>query len=282
MARFDWYQATIGAHLPDIRACLAQLTPTPAWERQKRARQGYGYAETLHGQDGPICQLWYGGTHAFPHVVLSGEDADEGARLLRQAFPEEQAVSRVDVCIDYADPGAYDRLQGLALQVAEAEKVTVGTAGDHLLTKKGRTVYLGSPSSHTRLRIYDKAEQLRGMFASDPVRLATVPEHLARFECQVRPQTSAARYQASKAEPMAIMGSARWMRRLMALVADVDLEPFQAGKVWRQADDDRAYAALLAQYGALLQRRAADHGSWECLGRQIGDDLVERAKVHRK
>jgi hypothetical protein len=36
---------------------------------------------------------------------------------------------------------------------------------------------------------------------------------------------------------------------------------------------------MLAQYGALLERRAVDHGSWECLGLQLGADLAERKKA---
>ena len=280
MVRFDWYQATVGAPIPDVRDCLAQMVDRPVWERQK-ARQGYAQAENLVGPDGTAAQLWWGGSHTFPHVVLSGGDAHEGAMLLRERFPEVQAVSRVDSCIDYLEPDAYERLQGLALQVAGDQKVKVGTAGDHLLTMKGRTVYVGAPSSHTRLRIYDKAEQLRGLFAKDPARLAEVPDSLTRFECQVRPQTSMARYEASKADPMAIMGSAKWMRILMGMVAGVDLEPWQAGKVWRQSDDDRALAAVLAQYGGMFKRMHEDLGSWECVGLQLGQALSDRAEAVR-
>jgi len=143
---------------------------------------------------------------------------------------------------------------------------------------EGRTLYLGAPTSHTRLRIYDKGAQLRAQFAKDPAKLATVPDHLARFEAQVRPQTASGRYNASKAEPMALMGSAKWLRKLMGIVAGLDIEPFQAGKPWRQSDDDRAYAALLSQYGGLLSRICGDLGSWDMVGRQIGDDLVTRSR----
>jgi hypothetical protein len=279
MARFDWYQVTVDAPVPDIRACLGQLVEHPVWEPQKRGKQGYGFSDHLQGPDGTAAMLWWGGTHAFPHVVLSGAESHEGAMLLRSEWPEQQAVTRVDSCIDYAEPDAYDRLQDLALTVASAERIKVGTAGDHLLTMKGRTCYLGAPSSHTRLRIYDKAEQLREVFKNDPVKLETVPQHQARFECQVRPQTSKGRYACSKASPLEVMGSARWMRKLMGLVAQVDLEPLQVGKVWRQADDQRAYTALLAQYGGLLKHVYEDAGSWECVGLQIGHDLAERAAV---
>lgn len=277
MARFDWYQATVGASVPDIRACLAEMVDMPHWVPQKRGTQAYAFADHLEGPDGAAAKLWFGGDHhPFPHVVLSGGDAHQGAMLLRQAFPEVQAVGRADVCIDYAEPGAYDRLQGLAVQVAKEDKIKLRCHGDHLLTFEGRTVNLGSPTSAVQLRIYEKDAQLRALFAKDPSKLATVPDHLARFEAQVRPQTPMARYNASKAEPLALMGSAKWLRKLMQLVSGLELEPFQAGKVWRQSDDDRAYATLLSQYGGLLSRVCGDLGSWDMVGRQIGADLEDR------
>jgi hypothetical protein len=191
-------------------------------------------------------------------------------------------VSRADVCIDYADHGAYDRLQGIALTVAKERSVKVGTAGDHLLTLRGRTLYLGSKSSHTMLRLYDKAEELRGKFADNPQRLVDVPEELTRLEFQVRPKTPEAKALAATAEPMVLMGSAAWTRELMRQVAGMDLEPFEAGRPWRQADDDRAYSALLSQYGGLIERMQSHLGSWDCFGRQVGHDLAERKALKRR
>ena len=280
MARFDWYQATVRADLQTLQACLkSDLAVSGQWEPMQRVPHGYGVGHRLVDVDGPACMVWSGGTHEHPHAVISGELAHAGSELLRSEFPGH-SVTRADVCIDYAEPGAYDRLQGLALDVARDKGIRVGTAGDHLLSFKGRTCYLGAPSSHTRLRLYDKAEELRQKFALDPVRLSGVPVELARLECQVRPQTREAKLAASVADPISLMGSAKWMRELMRLVAGLELEPFQAGKVWRQSDDRRAYAALLAQYGGLLRRLAQESG-WKCLGLQLRDDLAERDEVRR-
>ncbi len=281
MARFDWYQATVRAEVGDIRACLSDLAPAGKWEHMPRARQGYGFGDQLVDLDGAACQLWWGGTHAHPHAVISGELAQAGSELLRAELPDH-SVTRADACIDYAEPGAYDRLQVLALAVAKDRSIRVGTAGDHLLTFKGRTCYLGATTSHTRLRLYDKAEQLRQQFAADPVRLSGVPEDLARLECQVRPQTSVAKVLAASLDPLSLMGSAAWMRELMLRVAGIELHPFEAGKVWRQSDDARAWAAVLAQYGGLLRRVHENLGSWQCVGLQIGSDLDERDAARRR
>lgn len=275
MARFDWYQATVRASVQDVRGCLAKLSGCGDWEPMRKAPHGYAFGDVYRDEAGQLATIWWGGMHQHPHAVISGECANAGAELLRLDLPDH-SVTRADACIDYADEGAYDRLQGIALGVARDRGIKVGTAGDHLVTLRGRTLYLGAPSSHTRLRLYDKAEELRQKFAQDPVRLATVPDHLARLECQVRPQTPVAKAAAARIDPIGLMGSAAWMRELMRQVAALDIEPFEAGRVWRQADDERAYAAMLAQYGGMLKRRQADHGSWDLLGRQIGFDLAER------
>ncbi len=279
MARFDWYQATVRDEVPALQACLSELAPAGAWEHLAKVPHGYAFGDRLVDGDGAVCTVWWGGCHPYPHAVISGEKAHDGAQLLRTHLPEH-TVSRADVCIDYAEPGAYDRLQGLAVGVAKERRIKVGTAGDHLVTMEGRTLYLGATTSHTRLRLYDKAAELRVQYGRDPVRLAQVPPELARLECQVRPQTPQAKMLAARVDPVTLMGSASWMRELMRQVAGLELHPFEAGKVWRQADDDRAYAALLAQYGGLLSRMAATQG-WECLGLQIRDDLAERKAVSR-
>jgi len=191
-------------------------------------------------------------------------------------------VTRADVREDFADEGAFDRILPQMLEVAKAHRVKVDTRGDHLLTLQGRTVYLGAPSSACRQRLYDKAAELRAKFAADPVKLAQVPEHLVRLEAQVRPQTADARRSFAKIEPMEVMGSSPWLREVWKRVAGLDLDPVQVGKRWRQADDERSYAYMLAQYGGLIKRMQADLGSWECFGLQLGHDLAEREKAKRR
>lgn len=279
MARFDWYQATVRAEVPAVLGCLRQLGQE--WVHLRKAPHGYAFGDELHDADGVVARVWWGGVHAYPHAVISGEAAQAASELLRSELPDH-AVSRADVCIDYAEAGAYDRLQGIAVGVARDRKVKVGTAGDHLVTLQGRTLYLGATSSHTRLRLYDKAAELRQQYARDPVRLAEVPGELARLECQVRPQTGEAKRQAAQAEPMVLMGAAAWMRELMRQVAGLELHPFEAGKPWRQSDHERARAAILAQYGGWLREELRQLGSWECVGLQLGHDLAERDASSRR
>ena len=264
-----------------LKALEGACDGRPVWENVHRAPHGYGGGSRLSDMDGRVADVWWGGSHELPHVVSSGQSAHLVAQVLRSDYDGRHRVTRGDACLDFADAGAYEVLQGIALGVAEDRGIRVGTAGDHLLTKRGRTLYLGAPSSHTRMRLYDKADELRAKFQNDPRRLAEVPAELTRLEVQVRPQTLVARRAAASIDPLSLMGSTAWTRELIRRVGGVELEPFEAGKAWRQADDERAYAAMLAQYGGLLGRMHADAGSWECIGLQIGADLVEREHAKR-
>lgn len=278
MARFDWYQASIQAHVSDLLEAFAELDEG-VQVVNGRGHHGYAHESRLEGLQGTIARVWHSGSHERPHAVLSGEMAQAGAEVIRVNWPDHK-VSRVDACEDFADP-VFDRIQGAMLDVAAKGGIRVDTRGDHLLTKQGRTLYLGSVKSAVRARLYDKAAELRAKFAADPVRLAQVPEHLVRFEAQVRPASDKAKRAFATIEPMDVMGSAAWLREVWANVAGIECAPVQAGKGWRQADDDRAWSYLLSQYGGLLQRRKGELGDWACVGLQIGSDLVERAKIKR-
>lgn len=283
MSRFDWYQATVQADPGPVMAALEGACNGPAtWENMPRAPHGYAFGRRLNDVDGQVGMVWWGGCHELPHVVGTSDSAPRVAQVLRTEWPTTHRVTRADACIDYAEPGSYERLQAIALKVAQEKRIKVGTAGDHLLTKEGRTLYLGAPTSHTRLRLYDKAAELRQRFRWDATKRLTVPDELARLECQVRPQSPMAKVAAAQASPIELMGSSAWMRELMKIVSGLEIEPFQAAQPWRQSDDDRAYAALLAQYGGLLRRVCGDLGSWDLVGRQIGHDLDERAAAKRR
>jgi hypothetical protein len=279
MASFDWYQATVRVPVDDLIEGLFDLDDHIELKHTKGA-QAYAHTTSLIGSQGRIGHVWHGGSHEHPHVVISGEDAQAGAELIRARFPDH-SVTRADAREDFSDEGAFDRLTPHLLDVADRFRVKVDTRGDHLLTKDGRTVYLGAPSSATRFRMYDKAAEMRAKFAADPVRLAAVPQTLTRLEAQVRPQTRKAKRDFATIEPLQVMGSSRWLADLWRLVAGLELQPLQVGKGYRQSDDDRAWAYLLAQYGGLLARKQAELGDWACVGLQIGTDLAERAKVRR-
>lgn len=282
MARFDWYQATVSTTPAEVIDAVCSLCEGVSdVQPLKKAPHGYGGGFRVADSSGLVGQVWAGGMHELPHVVFTGETAHAGADMLRTEYPRAHRPSRVDACEDFAEPGAYDVLQSLGVEVAKDRRIKIDTRGDHLLTFQGRTLMLGSTKSATMVRIYDKAAELRSKLHADFARLALVPPHLARLEVQVRPHTADARLLAATASPLDFFGSAAWTRQLMKAVTGTDLEPCNMGKSWRQADDDRAYTAMLSQYGGLLGRLGAAQG-WGCLGLQLRDDLADRAKAKPK
>lgn len=283
MARFDWYEATVRTEPHALRDALLQHLPgEPSIEHLDRVPHGYGGGWLLQAEGETVARVWAGGTHAFPHVVFSGDDAHAGAEFLRTRYPGQHMPSRIDACEDFAEPGSYDVLQTLALGLAAERKLKIDTRGDHLLTKEGRTLMVGSTKSHAMLRLYDKAAELRAKFARDPVKLEAVPSTLARLELQIRPKGNDARERAAVVSPIEAFGAANWSRELMKRVSGLEIEPCPMGKVWRQSDDDRALAGLLAQYGARLRRMRDDLGSWDMVGRQLGYELEQRDAAKKR
>ncbi|CAG0986327.1 hypothetical protein ANRL2_02835 [Anaerolineae bacterium] len=283
MPEFDWYQATVRSGVDDVLECLAGLAPGVAVSHSKGM---HGYATTTllgSDRDGTVARVMHGGSHEYPHAVVSGEWAQPGAELIRAVFPDH-SVSRCDVREDFTEEGAFDAIQPHLLSAAASHRVKVGTAGDHLLTMKGRTVYLGAPSSPVRLRLYDKREEMLAKLPVGPERARAFvemaaawghafPDHWARLEAQIRPHTKESRTQFASIEPVDALGCSAWMREVWRQVAGLALEPVKVGRGWRPSDDARAYRYMLAHYGGVLRRLQRDLGSWECVGLQLGEDL---------
>lgn len=278
MPAFDWYQATVKADRDDVLEAVMGLREGSELKHRK-GMYGYATCSVVEAHDGPVAQVWHGGRQELPHVVFSGFEAIEGADLLRSKF--SHSVTRCDVREDFAGADTFDRFLSPVLAAAKRHRVKVRCAGDHLLTLQARTVYLGSPSSAVVFRQYDRAAKLRDDFANNPMKLAEVPDHLTRTEVQVRPPAGMARTALASMEPEAVFGVTDWMRDLWREFSGSEVERFSVTKPWRQSDDDRAYDAMMAQYGRMLRRRMEDHGSWAALGQQIGLDLDLRADAER-
>jgi hypothetical protein len=281
MAAFDWYQATIRSSVDDVLESLVALAPGLKLSHE-RGMHGYAMKAVLGNDDeGKVANVMYGGTHEYPHATVSSDWAQPGAQLIRASFPGQHSVTRVDVREDFIDEGAFDAIQSELVEVAKAHRVQVGTAGDHLLTKEGRTVYLGSTKSAVRLRLYDKrAEVLAKLpaFGAERARAwaamgAVVPDHWARLEAQIRPQTREAKAEFATIEPEQALGCSAWMREVWRAVCGLQLSPVQVARGYRVSDDQRSLAFMLRQYGPTLRRLREELGSWSCVGLQLGHEL---------
>lgn len=230
------------------------------WE-QSKPLTGYDKAAQFVLGSNVLYRISHGGRNEQygPNVLGSGGSAPKLAQVLREHFPVHR-VSRVDACEDFYHRDAYDYLRAKALVIARDQKVKVREIVKPLSeSDDGRTLYLGS-SSTTQQRIYEKGKQE----ALDPL--------WVRAEIQVRPQKDVKQI-AAYLSPLDVWAISKWSHRMAIELGNAGLKRINV-QVYQQSDDDRAYRFMLKQYGNVLKRMQASHGSWETVGAQIGYDLV--------
>lgn len=282
MVTFDWYQATVRAHADDVLGALLGSSNRHALQHG-RGVQGYGTCTKLLDEVGELgeVEVWHGGRQVHPHVRFTSDAAPGHVAILREAFPEH-TVSRIDVKEDFGAEGAFDRMLPSLLDAAKRHRVKVDARGDHYVTKQGRTLQLGSRSSAVVLRVYDKAGQMRAKFAHDPVRLLTVPDHLTRYEVEVKPKDMIVRQACAKLEPAAFMGVSALVRETWQEFGGEPVSDLRVTRSWRPSEDERVRAYLVSTYGGLLSRWADELGSWDCLGLQLRDEVAAAVEAKRR
>ena len=269
--RFDWYEATIEGDLGSLMEAVSEAGgEAGSWQAgERKPPHGYAGEQRLEDEYGLLAKVWYGGRQEHPHVLASGERTPAVAAILRREFAAHR-VTRVDACVDFDGADTFDKFQAVMLGVAERSGITIDTRGDHLLTRVGRTTYLGAAQSPVRARLYDKAAELSQGLRSDPIRQAEVPAHLTRFEAQIRPKGRIAREHFASVSASECMGASRWLREVFAGIGGGMCDPVRAGLGYRQSDDTRGFNALMSQYGRLLHRLALVRGGWAELGEEMG------------
>lgn len=275
--RFDWYQATVPENpIVLVEALLAQLAPDGSVD-EGPGRHNYRQSFTVRDREGDrVALVLAGGPNGHPNVTASGTACDAFVPAVRAAWPEHR-VTRADVAEDFAGEGSYEALEGCCRAVGAA----AGVKGRAIVPDDpadGRTYYMGAPSSDVRVRLYDKTAEARRHLA--PEAHATIPDHWARLEVQVRPRKQW-KDAAAHLEARAFWGFARWTTDLAAKALQLDVEriEMQAG---RESDHDRAVRFLIQQYGPTLLRMHQEHGDWQAVGLQLGYLVHEQWERRRR
>lgn len=261
--RFDWYAATLPAE--DPFSVLAQLAGYLECDFKSVGRGLHGYTEAfdLVNRGGVRARALLGGVNPGVHAWASGEDTDVFVETVRAGWPEHR-VARADSAYDFDEAGTWERLYGLCVQFAEEKRLKVDQQGDWLRGEEGRTFYLGSRKSPAFVRLYEKGKQVAGQ-TTDPRAAASVSRDWVRLELQLRPQRSAKSTVAGLPAEQ-VWAVSTWTRELVNRALQLDLQPV-VPSAYREADDDRALAFMLRQYGPLLGRLAEGFGGdWASLG----------------
>lgn len=274
--RFDWYQASIPENPVVVVETLRNTIGGGGTVEEGRGRHNYHQSFMIRDRAGDrVATVLCGGPNGNPNVTASGEATERFVGLVRESWPVHR-VTRFDAAEDFCAPGSFESLETVCRGVAQE----LGVKGCAIVpdnVSEGRTYYLGSASSDVRVRLYDKTAEVRRALPVD--RRAEIPENWSRLEVQVRPRKEWKAY-AAQAAPEQAWGFAGWTTELAARACALDVERImmQAG---RETDEERRHRFMLQQYGNHLRQLYADLGSWECVGKTLGDDLARMAERSR-
>lgn len=242
--KFDWYQATLNAPKDEVFSSLCASFP---YCDLRPAKPSNGYtqaAELIRGDDVLLHGQWGGNNgDATTHIKATGSNSPPFADFAREKFPSHQ-VSRLDVAIDYTDEGSFARLSKLLIAYAKKTRLGTSVVGDWIKGIGGKTLYLGSRSSTSYLRLYEKGKQ-QGL-GSNP--------HWTRCELEVKPSKKEGKEWLSTASPLEVWGSSKWTIDVAALLEKTGIARAPVGTVRTISDDERATHFMLKQYGPLLDK----------------------------
>lgn len=278
--RVDWYTATVdGLDGGEALAWLCRSLPEhEGLELTKDGairRNHYDHAVGVLDGKTPVADVRWGGNGDGCSVELKGSVAEEAFRAFRRAWPRHR-VSRMDVAVDRTASGlfgmAYESLKAAAGE--SRPKITVDHEGDWTWRERpGLTAYFGSKESYWRIALYQKGyERLaRGAAVADP-------DH-TRLELRFRGSNADKLVKAHLAsvEPVELWGLSPFTRKALDLFVGIEAQPVQ--RAARVRDDERAYAALMNQYGGFLGRHGGSDDPdafWEQLRRDAEGFLAHK------
>lgn len=197
-AHIDWLQFSIAWDVDTVTQWLKRaLSIHDDFRPCKPVLPFYSQAASNDG----VTVMW--GRGVPTHIVMPGNGLEtvrglgNGDTSIIRALPIEAQPSRLDVSWDVRDE-AFDWV-GLetdiaAITASDARRVITEVKG--LNKNGGRTIYIGSPKSEKRVRVYDKsAEQ-------------GVPGQWVRIELQLRGDAAKALIKAFRTFPSGWQGSA--------------------------------------------------------------------------
>jgi hypothetical protein len=258
--RFDWMQQTVREDPEDVWETLAGTLGADV--ETGRGLNGYHASKALIRRGETLAKVLYGGPNGWPNVIASGPATDDVAPVLAGAWDRVE-VTRMDSAQDFDAEGGYDRVRAQLVELHEKAGISKYELDS---TKKGirsRTIYLGSPSSRVRVRLYEK-----GLFEHQLGHSEASPTWF-RAEVQIRPKGQPAREQAAQLDAVAAWGLSKWTQQVASAVLGADVERVTMQQR-RDPDYARAMHFLSKQFSPTLRRAMEVEGDWDAVGRLLG------------
>jgi len=213
-----------------------------------RVPGGWDFGRDLRRGEVHVARVLWGGRNRV-HVSAQGAGTPRVAEVVRDRW--KHGVSRVDVCLDWDEPGVWDEVSGQLEKVSLLHGIKRSQMGDwitpHRSPGEGRTLYAGSEKSAVRVRCYEKGRQLPEAGRPDWV----------RAEQQTRPNSSS-KVRFASLTPSEVWGAADWTADLFERLTG-ELVPAARVVTWHEPDGVRARAWMLRQYGKTLASMAREY-----------------------
>lgn len=237
MATFDWYHGTIERPYSEVISSLGQSLDTLHDLRPDPPKFGYEQGHAFFNGDERVAAIWWGGN---PHTFV--QSTGHHAQICAPLFQKMDILpSRIDAAMDFCEMEIIEPLFLAAANFAREHGMTTNQHGDWVNRKKGRTFQLGSRQSTAMYRIYEKGKQM----SADPAWL--------RIESEIHPRKRPQREMARALTPDQVFACQPWQTEFLEFIGFQKFKPQSLGNIWRPSDTDRARAALVKQYGRILQ-----------------------------
>jgi len=200
------------------------------WERSLQVFDAEGYQ---------LGRVYYGGERTDVHVVSTSSAADQARWRVVGLY--DAKTSRVDTRVDTLV--SFEDLEDVCREAA-GKKARVTFVHSELAGEStGRTIYVGSPSSMVRIRVYEKWLESPGQYV----------EGTNRVEVQLRPP-SRAKTRVSMWTPAETFCASELSRRVAGMLGTEIAKPGTLQKSKGTPDLERTLAAMGKQYGPGVER----------------------------
>lgn len=241
---WDWSSTTHDLRdglVRDLVTALGARTILPGkglqgWRQSLRAFDSEGFA---------LGSVFFGGREDV-HVVSSSSAADRARRAVL-AVDDEARTARVDTRVDTLMP--FRDLAGVCRSAAGRKAEIVWMQREVDGESAGATIYVGSPASAVRVRVYEKWLESPGQYV----------EGTNRVEVQLRPP-SRAKGGVSSWSPAETFCASQLTRRLARELGSEVARPGSLQKSRGTPDLEETMRAMGEQYGKAVDRWLAVSG----------------------
>ena len=235
-----------------------------------------------------MATVLFGGNGDKPHAWASSDATDSFVDLVRNEWPDNHLVTRMDASEDFIEAGCFNRLRPVLRRVAQKHGLAFPRVEDELNKHAGRTQYIGSGSSDYQAKLYEKGWEQAAKAAShglDPRSITGItnvltgevvrPEDWSRLELRARPRERAGREIAARLTPEQAWALTPWAHEIASEALALDLERVVI-RTKKHPEDEKALRWMCKHYGKVLTRLRDSKGGWEGAGVEIGRFLAEQ------